>query len=106
MSEKRVSGPIQVFVIGFEKFNETGKILAELRRVRKQGNEERERLRATTQKLAREMTDGARRDHGQTLQNARARLDLEAKNVRDQVSSEIPSFAQKIAERLLGRGLS
>ncbi len=37
MSEKRVTGPIQVFVIGFEKFNETGKILAELRRVRKRG---------------------------------------------------------------------
>ena len=37
MSEKRVSGPIQVFVIGFEKFNETGMILAELRRVRKRG---------------------------------------------------------------------
>jgi len=37
MSEKRVTGPIQVFVIGFEKFNETGMILAELRRVRKRG---------------------------------------------------------------------
>jgi uncharacterized membrane protein len=37
MSEKRVTGPIQVFVIGFEKFKETGKILAELRRVRKRG---------------------------------------------------------------------
>ena len=37
MSEKRVTGPIQVFVIGFEKFQATGKILAELRRVRKRG---------------------------------------------------------------------
>ena len=37
MSEKRVTGPIQVFVIGFEKFKENGKILAELRRVRKRG---------------------------------------------------------------------
>ncbi len=37
MSDKRVTGPIQVFVIGFEKFKETGKILAELRRVRKRG---------------------------------------------------------------------
>jgi uncharacterized membrane protein len=37
MSEKHVTGPIQVFVIGFEKFKETGKILAELRRVRKRG---------------------------------------------------------------------
>jgi uncharacterized membrane protein len=37
MSEKRATGPIQVFVIGFEKFRETGNILAELRRVRKRG---------------------------------------------------------------------
>ena len=37
MSTKRVTGPIQVIVIGFEKFKETGKILAELKRVRKRG---------------------------------------------------------------------
>ena len=37
MSEKRVTGPIQVFVIGFDKFEATGKIMAELRRVRKRG---------------------------------------------------------------------
>jgi len=35
--EKRVNGPIQVFVIGFEKFKATGKILVELRKVRKRG---------------------------------------------------------------------
>jgi uncharacterized membrane protein len=37
MSEKRVTGPIQVFVIGFDQFEPTGKIMAELRRVRKRG---------------------------------------------------------------------
>src|SRR4051794_39619016 len=37
MSEKHVTGPIQVFVIGFDKFEATGKIVAELRRVRKRG---------------------------------------------------------------------
>ena len=37
MSTKRVTGPIQVFVIGFDKFKETGKILAELKRARKRG---------------------------------------------------------------------
>ncbi len=37
MSDKHVTGPIQVFVIGFDKFEATGKILAELRRVRKRG---------------------------------------------------------------------
>jgi uncharacterized membrane protein len=37
MSEKRVTGPIQVFVIGFDNFEATGQIMAELRRVRKRG---------------------------------------------------------------------
>jgi len=37
MSEKRVTGPIQVVVIGFDQFEPTGKIMAELRRVRKRG---------------------------------------------------------------------
>ena len=37
MSDKKVTGPIQVFVIGFDKFEATGQILAELRRVRKRG---------------------------------------------------------------------
>ena len=34
MADKHVTGPIQVFVIGFDKFEATGRILAELRRVR------------------------------------------------------------------------
>ena len=37
MTDKHVTGPIQVFVIGFDKFEATGRILAELRRVRKRG---------------------------------------------------------------------
>ena len=37
MSEKHVTGPIQVFVIGFDEFEATGAIMAELRRVRKRG---------------------------------------------------------------------
>jgi uncharacterized membrane protein len=37
MSEARVTGPIQVIVVGFDNFQATGAILAELRRVRKRG---------------------------------------------------------------------
>ncbi len=37
MCEQRVTGPIQVFVIGFDKLEATGRILAELRRVRRRG---------------------------------------------------------------------
>jgi uncharacterized membrane protein len=37
MSDKHVTGPIQVFVIGFDHFQATGAIMAQLRRVRKRG---------------------------------------------------------------------
>jgi len=37
MPDKIVTGPIQVFVVGFDKFEATGRIMAELRRVRKRG---------------------------------------------------------------------
>ncbi len=37
MADKHVTGPIQVFVIGFDKFEATGRIMAELRRARKRG---------------------------------------------------------------------
>ena len=37
MADKHVTGPIQVFVVGFDKFEATGRIMAELRRVRKRG---------------------------------------------------------------------
>jgi uncharacterized membrane protein len=37
MPDKHVTGPIQVFVFGFENFRATGRILAELQRVRKRG---------------------------------------------------------------------
>jgi uncharacterized membrane protein len=37
VSDKHVTGPVQVIVVGFDKFEATGRILAELRRVRKRG---------------------------------------------------------------------
>ena len=37
MSDKHVTGPIQVFVVGFDKLEATGAIMAELRRVRRRG---------------------------------------------------------------------
>ena len=37
MSEKHVTGPVQVFVVGFDRFEATGRIMAELRRVRRRG---------------------------------------------------------------------
>jgi uncharacterized membrane protein len=37
MADKQVTGPIQVFVVGFDKLEASGRILAELQKVRKRG---------------------------------------------------------------------
>jgi uncharacterized membrane protein len=37
MADKHVTGPIQVFVVGFDRFEATGKIMAQLRRARRRG---------------------------------------------------------------------
>lgn len=37
MSEKKITGPIQAFVIGFDDLDATGQVLEELKRVRKRG---------------------------------------------------------------------
>ncbi len=79
---------------------------SELRRVRQQGNEEREKVRAQGQKLARELTEAARRENATTLASAKTRLDLEGSHARDKAKSEVPALAKQIAERLLGRSMS
>lgn len=79
---------------------------SELRRVRQQGNEEREKVRAQGQKLARELTEAARRENATTLASAKTRLDLEGSQARDKAKSEVPALAKQIAERLLGRSMS
>lgn len=79
---------------------------SELRRVRAQGNEERDKVRAQTQKLARELTEASRKDNASTLATAKARLDLEASSAREKAQAEVPGLATQIAERLLGRSMS
>jgi F-type H+-transporting ATPase subunit b len=79
---------------------------SELRRVRQQGTEERDKVRAKGQKLARERTDTARRENATTLASAKARLDREATQAREKAKTEVPALAKQIAERLLGRSMS
>jgi len=79
---------------------------SELKRVRAQGNDQRDKARAQTQKLARELTEASRKENAATLASARARLDGEAKQARDKAKAEVPGLAKQIAERLLGRSMS
>ena len=78
---------------------------SELRRVRQEGNDERDKARAKSQKLARELSDAARKENAATLASAKARLDGEAVQARDKAKAEVPGLAKQIAERLLGRSM-
>jgi F-type H+-transporting ATPase subunit b len=78
----------------------------ELKKVRQQGNDERDKARAKTQKLARELTETARRENAATLAGAKGRLDVEAADARGKAKAEVPGLAKQIAERLLGRSMS
>jgi F-type H+-transporting ATPase subunit b len=78
----------------------------ELKKVRQQGNEERDKARAKTQKLARELTETARKENAAILVAAKTRLDAEAADARGKAKAEVPGLAKQIAERLLGRSMS
>jgi F-type H+-transporting ATPase subunit b len=78
----------------------------ELKKVRQQGNDERDKARAKTQKLARELTETARKENAATLSAAKSRLDVEAADARGKAKAEVPGLAKQIAERLLGRSMS
>lgn len=79
---------------------------SELRRVRQQGSEQRDRLRTEAQQLAHELTERARQENAATLSSATARLSLEAKDVRAKAQAQAPALARQIAERLLGRSVN
>jgi F-type H+-transporting ATPase subunit b len=77
----------------------------QLRSVRQKANEDRERLQAQAQQLARELTEKARRENVAALSSARAQLDLESKATRQKAHAEVSMLARQIAEKLLGRSV-
>jgi F-type H+-transporting ATPase subunit b len=78
----------------------------ELRKVRAAAGEDREKLRAEAQKLARQLTDKAREEAIATQKSAKERLDREASGVRERAIADVPALARQIAGKLLGRSVS
>jgi F-type H+-transporting ATPase subunit b len=78
----------------------------ELRKVRSAAGEDREKLRAEAQKLARGLTDKAREEAIATQKSAKERLDQEGSGVRDRALADVPALARQIATKLLGRSVS
>ena len=78
---------------------------SQLRSVRQQASENRQRLQGEAQQLARELTEKARRENTAALSSAKAQLDLESKTTRQKAQAEVPALARQIAEKLLGRSV-
>ncbi|HEX7478786.1 MAG TPA: ATP synthase F0 subunit B [Polyangiales bacterium] len=77
----------------------------ELRKVRAASGEDREKLRAEAQKLARELTEKARTEAMAAQKQAKDKLEHEAGEVRQRLLREVPALAKQIAGKLLGRSV-
>jgi len=75
----------------------------EMRRLRLQAGEERDRLRAEGKRLERAVLDRVREETDRQLAEADKKLASEASKLRTDMKSSIPALAQQIASKLLNR---
>ena len=78
---------------------------AELRKVRGAASEERERLRAEGLELERKLLEQVRSETTMVVNDARARLDLEARRARTELNANRSELARQIASKIIGRDL-
>ena len=76
---------------------------AELRKVRGTAGEERERLRAEGLELERKLLEQVRVETMNFTNEGRARLDVEAKTARADLTAARPELARQIASKVIGR---
>ena len=82
---------------------ETEEFDEEMRRLRLQAGEERDRLRAEGQRLERAVLDRVREETDKQLADADAQLATEAAKLRNEVKTSVPVLAKQIASKLLDR---
>jgi F-type H+-transporting ATPase subunit b len=75
----------------------------ELRKVRSASGEERERLRAEGLDLERKLLERVRSETTMVMNDARARLDIEARRARTELTSQRAELARQIASKVIGR---
>ncbi len=75
----------------------------ELRKVRSASGEERERLRAEGLELERKLLDRVRGETNMVVNDARARLDIEARRARAELNASSPELGRQIASKVIGR---
>jgi len=75
----------------------------EMRRLRLQAGEERDRLRAEGKRLERTVLDRVREETDKQLAEADAKLKTEASQLRSEIDQSIPLLARQIASKMLNR---
>jgi F-type H+-transporting ATPase subunit b len=75
----------------------------EMRRLRLQAGEERDRLRAEGKRLERSVLDRVREETEKQLAEADQQLASEATKLRAEVRGNVPTLAKQIASKLLSR---
>lgn len=82
---------------------ETQEFDDEMRRLRLQAGEERDRLRAEGKRLEKSVLDHVREDSEKQLAEADAKLATEAAKLREEMKTSVPALAKQIASKLLSR---
>lgn len=75
----------------------------EMRRLRLQAGEERDRLRAEGKRLERTVLDRVREETDKQLAQADAQLKSEAAKLRTEIEGSVPTLARQIASKMLNR---
>jgi len=76
---------------------------AELRKVRSNASDERERLRAEALELERKLLDTVRTETTTLVEEARERLEHEARSARAELAASRADLAREIASKVIGR---
>ena len=82
---------------------ETQEFDEEMRRLRLQAGEERDRLRAEGKRLEKSVLDRVRQETERQLAEADDQLASEANKLRAEINSTVPVLARQIATKLLNR---
>ena len=76
---------------------------AELDKVRREANTERDRLRAETARIEAQIMAEARAETAKIIEEGKARITVEMAGLRTELETTRPALAAEIASRILGR---
>ena len=102
--EKAIEGSkLEALRLQDEASAESEEFDAEMRRLRLQAGEERDRLRAEGKRLERTVLDRVRKETDKLLADADAKLKTEASKLRTEIDQSVPALAKQIASKMLSR---